>query len=264
MKKISILFLIPVLVLAFVLGCSKDSNDDAPVNKTANLLATGDSANDILSNTNFTKLLIEVAFVQGFRPTQAAMDDFEAYLRERTFKDDIEVVYRQLPSPNEEDLTLEEIVELENENRTIYNDGETLAIYIYFADAPSNSDDLDEGFVTLGAVYRNTSMIIYKSTVRDLANRSGTVTVADVESATLNHESGHLFGLVNLGTEAVNDHEDPEAENHCDVIGCLMRAELQFGSGIMSMLERMASKGLAVVPVLDAECILDLQANGGR
>ena len=61
------------------------------------------------------------------------------------------------------DLSLQEIADLESENRTEYNDGETLAIYIYFADAPSDSDDEDEGIVTLGAVYRNTSMVIHES-----------------------------------------------------------------------------------------------------
>ena len=97
-----------------------------------------------------------------------------------------------------------------------------------------------------------------------LAQQSAQISNADVEAATLNHEFGHLFGLVDLGSPQVNDHEDTEAEHHCNVTGCLMRAELQFGGGIMSMLESRTAKGLTVAPDLDAECILDLQANGGR
>jgi len=265
MKNYRIIVLL--LLFGLVINCSKSSNDNGPdpivVDKSANLLATGDSANDILSNDTFTKLLIEVTYVTGFRPTQEAMDNFETYLRNRTFKQNIEIQYRELPSPNEEDLSLQEIADLESENRTAYNEGGTLAIYIYFADAPSVDDDLDAGLVTLGAVYLNTSMVIYEDTARLLAARSTLISIADVETATLNHEFGHLFGLVNLGTPAVNDHEDPNAENHCNILGCLMRAELQFGGGMMSMLESRASKGLAV-PDIDAECILDLQANGGR
>ncbi|MCW5516847.1 hypothetical protein [Muriicola sp. Z0-33] len=266
MKIYRLLFL--VLLLGIVLNCSK-SSDDSPeepvgIDKSANLKATGDSANDILSNDNFTRMEIEVVHVAGFQPTQQAMNDFMTFLNERTFKEDIEVIYREVASPNEEDLTLTEIAQIEDENRTLYNDGETLAIYIYFADAPSVDDDLDEGLVTLGAVYRNTSMIIYESTVRQLANQSGLITNADVETATLNHEFGHLFGLVDLGTPEVNPHEDPDAGNHCDVAGCLMRAELQFGGGMMSMLESRTSKGIAATPSLDAECILDLQNNGGK
>jgi hypothetical protein len=90
------------------------------------------------------------------------------------------------------------------------------------------------------------------------------VTIEDVETATLNHEFGHLLGLVNLGTPTVNDHEDPNNTHHCDTQGCLMRAELQFGGGLLSMMTSRVSKGSAAVPGLDSECILDLQANGGR
>ncbi len=268
----------------WLLGCSTDDDnnalpDDGTVNKSANLLSAGESASDILSNNNFSNILIEIAYVEGFRPTQEAMDAFEAYLRARTFKNVIEIQYSPLDSPNQESLTIQEVANLEDENRVNYNEGNTLAIYIYFADAPDESDDEDSGLVTLGSVYRNTSMVIYEQTVRDLASRSFLISVADVESATLNHEFGHLFGLVDLGTAMVNDHEDflrddegnpeldstgnPIGNNHCDIDGCLMRAELQFGGGIMGMLESRAARGLSI-PALDAECILDLQGNGGR
>jgi len=267
MKKLSILYLL--LLFGLLINCSKNNNDDdAPglggIDKSANLLGVGDSANDFLSNNKFSKLSIEIAYVKGFRPTQEAMVNFETYLRDRTFKQDIEVIYKELNSSNEEDLSLQEIADLEDGNRTVYNSGETLAVYIYFADAPSEDDDPDEGLVTLGAVYRNTSMIIYEKTVKQLAGQSVQISDADVETATLNHEFGHLFGLVDLGTAQVNNHLDPNAENHCNVSGCLMSAELQFGSGIISKLESRISKGLMVTPSLDAECILDLQGNGGR
>ena len=264
MKKFRILIIL--LTIGLLLNCSKDSDDtsNGGIDKSANLLATGASANDILSNTKFTTLLIEAAYVDGFRPTMETMNNFEIYLRNRTFKQNIQVVYRQLPSPNEETLTLPEIADLESENRTEYNDGETLAIYIYFADAPSDSDDEDEGIATLGAVYRNTSMVIHESVVRQLANQSSLITVTDVETSTLNHEFGHLFGLVDLGSEMVNNHEDPDAENHCNVAGCLMRGELQFGGGMLGVLEKSKISKGAAVPTLDPECILDLQNNGGR
>ncbi|MEM9647755.1 MAG: hypothetical protein AAF969_04685, partial [Bacteroidota bacterium] len=263
------ILLYTLLGLGFVISCSKDS-DDSPaepavqVDKTANLQVTGSSANDFLSNANFDRLVFEIAHVEGFRPTATTIANFENFIRETTFKTNIEFVFLSLPSPDEDDLTTQEVADLEEENRTVYNDGTTLATYIYFADAPSSGDDLDEGLVTLGAVYRNTSMVIYESTIRDLASRSNTITITDVESATLNHEFGHLLGLVDLGTDEVNPHEDPEAENHCVVDGCLMRAQIEFGGPMMKLLESNAAKGAAVVPVLDAECMLDLQANGGR
>ncbi len=293
MKKTRIILVFSCFLL-IILGCSKNSDDNLenPINidKSANLLGTGDSANDLLSNDKFTKLKIEIAYVTGFRPTVSAMNDFVEYIRQHTFKQDIELIYSELDSPEEETLSLKEIAKLESDNRTVYNEGETLGVYIYFADAPGDDDDEEEGLVTLGAVYRNTSMVIHEKTIRIFAALSIFLQVADVENATINHEFGHLFGLVNLGTTPVNDHEDPEAKSHCIVPGCLMRAELQFnassgstartaksadvtglksacslsGHSVLKMLKMNTAKGQGSAPGIDPECILDLKANGGR
>lgn len=266
MKKKIVLY--SLLGFVLFLGCSKDSDvtstNSTGVDKSGNRLTTGMSASDFLGNANFDKLLIEIAYVAGFQPSIEAMANFEDFLQERTFKQDIEFRYRSYPSPLKETLTLEEVVDLENENRTAFNEGSTLALYIYFSDASSDSDNEEEGLVTLGAVYRNTSMVIYEQTVRDLANNSNAIRVEDVETATLFHEMGHLFGLVGLSNASVNEHEDPDAENHCNVAGCLMRAELQFGTSLLKMMQNNVAKGSAVVPDFDAECLLDMQQYGGR
>jgi hypothetical protein len=273
------------IVFTVLIGCSKDNVP--PIDKSANLKGTGESAHDILANDSFDKLQVQIAYVTGNRPTNESMANFQAYLQQHTFKTSIELVYLELATPNKDSLSLQEIADLEKEHRTVYNSGSTLGVYIYFADAPSADDDEVQGLVTLGAVYRNTSMVIHEVTVRKLASQSASISVADVETATLNHEFGHLSGLVNLGTAMANQHEDPNSVNHCDVAGCLMRSELQFsgatgknlaskgtngvhsacslqGGDVLKLLETQASKGLAVVPGLDSECVLDLQANGGR
>jgi len=261
MKKIAFL-----LLLAFLgFSCSKSDDKPGGIDKSANLLVTGASAHDFLSNEKFSSLAIEIGYVQNYQPTQEAVANLLNFLKARTFKQDITVTYKALPSPMKDSLSLEEIADLETENRTAYNQGSTLAVYIYFADAPSKDDDKDSGSVTLGAVYHNTSMVIHEVTVRKLAAQTSLVSVADAETATLNHEFGHLFGLVNLGTKETNPHEDSSSVNHCNRSGCLMRAELEFGSGLMATLQsrKMAKLG-STVPSLDSECLLDLQANGGR
>lgn len=273
MKRIS-LILLAVFGL-FLVQCGSQTDDQPPsgdddggtgVDRTGNLLAIGDSARDILSNDNFDRILIEIAYVNGFRPSSISIDNFRDYLVQHSFKtrENIVVEYHQVDPPTETELSFQQVADIEAEVRQNYNDGNTLAIFIYFTGASSENDDLNEGLVTLGAVYRNTSMVIFEGTVRLLASQDAAITVTDVETATINHEFGHLFGLVNLGTTPVNDHEDPNASNHCSVNGCLMRAELEFGGGMMKALSARASKGMAIVPVLDSDCRLDLQNNGGR
>lgn len=288
MKKLKAGFYLCLLV--FVVNCSKDSNDDdGPVEpNVANLQSSGDSANDILSNSNFTNLHLELAYSRNFRPTDTAIDALVAFIRTHTFKTNIQVSFKELPSTGENELTLQEVADLETENRTVYNNDDTVGIYIYFTDAAASSDGND-GLVTLGGVYRNTSMVIYEPTVRILANRSSSIRVADIETATLNHEFGHLLGLVNLGTPMVNPHEDSSAPNHCNQDGCLMLGQLQFGNvsrssglaafdessdlksscvldgtSLLQMLESNQAKGSARSVPLDPFCIADLQNNGGR
>ncbi len=263
-----ILFLLVLIALLIPYSCSDDSDisdgNSGTVDRSGNLLSAGASGEDIVNNTSFDRILIEIAYVDGFRPTNLSLDNLTEYLQAHTQKEDIRYSFLPLTTPEDESLSLEEIARLETENRTTYNDGRDLSVYIYFADAPSVNDDESEGLVTLGAVYRNTSMVIHESTIRELASKSTLITVTEVESTALIHEFGHLFGLVDLGTAEVNPHEDPEARNHCDVEGCLMQAELEFGTGLLNALEKRAAKGLSQLPALDAECIRDLQAIGGR
>lgn len=275
-----------LLCLFLFLACNKKSDDLPLVDKSANLLTTGLSANDILSNDKFKNLKIEIAYVAGFRPSELAMTLLINYIKRHTFKENIEMVFNELPAPTNETLTTQEVADLEAKNRTVYNDGETLGIYIYFVDVPFDGDNESQGTATLGSVYRNTSMVIYESTVRRIADRN-IIPDAIVETATINHEFGHLLGLVNLGTTAVNDHEDAESNNHCSIDGCLMRAELRFtpvgkSSGILTnndeltascslseksvirLLKNASAKGFVNSVPLDAECMLDLNSNGGR
>lgn len=260
--------LLATLLLALSLGnCSKDSGTDPgpePIDRSANLLAAGESSGDLLTNADFDELLIQIAYVEGFRPSDLALGDLREFLMLRTFKDNISFEFLPLPSPGQATLTLQEVASLENDNRTVYNDGRTLGIYIYFADAPSDTDDPGGNTFTLGAVYRNTSMVLHEVTIRELASKSAVISTAAAEAATLTHEFGHLFGLVDLGAPEVNAHEDPDAANHCLEDGCLMAASLEFTTGLAKAMEDRAAKNLTIVPDLGAECLRDLQAAGGR
>ncbi|MBO0590367.1 hypothetical protein I2486_03015 [Cellulophaga sp. E16_2] len=267
-----------LLALFVFVNCSKSTSTDTDnsgstdpnqtVNKIPNLQGTGDSANDFLANTNFDKLLIEIGYVTGFKPDETAIDDFVEFIKETTFKETVEIQYLELSSSGKESLSINEVDEIIQEERTAYNTDDTLALFIYFSDAPSDEDEPEEDLVTLGAAFRNTSLVLYESTIRDLAGKSFLISTGTVETATLHHELGHLLGLVNIGTTMVNPHEgtftdddgQEQPSQHCNQDGCLMRAELEFGAAMSKAIT--AKNGQ--VPELDVECLRDLKANGGR
>ena len=262
MKKFYKYFYTICLFVA-ITSCSSDGNggddptDDTPViDRTLNQQGLGDSANDLLSDDNYTSMNIEVLFVNGFQPTQAAMENFQAFIEERTYKPDgITISYREVASSEMSPFAIEEIADIEDEERGTFNVGDEISVYIYFADG-SNENDTDQRFV-LGSAYRNTSMVIYGETINRFAARANAPSKSVIETAVLNHEFGHLFGLVNVGTELQSDHEDDDNNGHCTEDNCLMRASLEFGSGIINQV-----RGTA--PEMGPQCIADLQANGGK
>lgn len=255
-KRLLILF----VSIAFVFSCTKDDPNDPKnggIDRTANLKSLGASATDLLSDVNFTSMNIEIVYVEGNKPTDEAISKFQSFLEQRVYKPDgITISQRSVTSSGKAPFSIEEIVDIEKEERTTYNVGDEIAVWIYFADG-SNEKDSNEKFV-LGSAFRNTSMVVYEKTIKEFASRNGAPSKAIIEAATLNHEFGHLFGLVDLGTEPVSDHEDSENEGHCKIDGCLMRASIEFGSGVVDVIDG------GGVPALDQACIDDLQSVGGK
>ncbi|PKV49880.1 hypothetical protein ATE84_1919 [Aquimarina sp. MAR_2010_214] len=247
-----------LLISSFILiGCSDDDDNNLATNalQSGNKRPLGSSANDLLSATNFNSITIEIIAVQGFEPTTTAIQGFREFLQDRLFKPDgITITQRSIPSSGKAPFSIEEIAEIESTTRTLFNKEDDITVYVYFADGSKENDTNEQ--VTLGSAYLNTSMVIYEGTLRALSARPNSPSLDAIETATLNHEFSHLMGLVNIGTPLQSEHEDPDASNHCNVSSCLMEAAIEFGSGMMGMGD--------VIPELDAQCIADLQANGGR
>ncbi|MCM4154667.1 hypothetical protein [Gramella sp. AN32] len=243
--------------LIFITSCTKeDPNGPDTIDRTANLLTTGKSAADLVSDAKYTSMNIEIVYVEGSKPQDRTIAAFKDFLESRIYKPDgINIMVRSVGSSGKAPFEISEIAAIEKAERTAYNAGDEIALYIYFADG-SNEDDTAEKFV-LGSSFRNTSMVIYEKTIQAFANRPGAPPKYIIETATLNHEFGHLFGLVNLGTPMVQNHEDPDNDGHCSTGNCLMRASLEFGFNFLNEVGQ-------VVPELQGKCIEDLQSIGGK
>jgi hypothetical protein len=79
-----------------------------------------------------------------------------------------------------------------------------------------------------------------------------------LKTTVITHELEHILGLTNLGKALQSNHEDAEHPKHCIEKTCLMYWSSEIGEGIGNMV----SGGSA--PQLDAQCIADLQVNGGK
>ncbi|NDP27225.1 MAG: membrane metalloprotease [Flavobacterium sp.] len=254
MKKILIIF-----ALGFVLfiSCSKEEDSSVYViNPLTNKQATGSSSHDLLADKKFKSMIVEVVYVEGLEPSTTAISNFVSFLGARTFKPNgITVIKRAIPSPGKVTFTITEIAAIEDANRTKYNTADQIAVWVFFVDGKSELDTSTS--VILGQSYRNTSFVIFEKNVRVLSDSPLEPTRSLLETTVITHEAGHILGLTNLGATMQNNHEDTSHPKHCNVSNCLMYWASETSHSISNM-------GSGLAPQLDAQCLADLRANGGR
>ena len=257
MKKIALV----ILILTFV-ACTKDNdvdnaNNNSGSDATANQQPVGTSANDLLADDTFTSMVIEVAYIDGYEPSQTSINNLVAFLEARTYKPNgITVEIRPIISTQDSPYTNQDIVAIEDANRTKFNTANRIAVWAFFADGESASNS--NSGVVLGTAYRNTSFVIYEETIHGLSDSPLEPSRSLLETTVIMHEFGHILGLTNLGSDLQSNHEDASHPKHFNVESCLMFWAAETGNGIGNMI----SNGSA--PQLDAQCIADLQANGGK
>lgn len=242
-----------VLILLFW-GCTNSGSGNNDSGSTySHIQSTGASANDFLSDDNFTSLTIEIDYVEGYQPSQVAIDNLQAFLEQRVNKPGGISIHIDdaISSPQNNSFTSEEIYALEQQHRDYYSEDNTIAAYFLILDGAYERENV------LGVAYLNTSMALFEDVIRQNTGGFGQPSAATVEASVLMHEFGHILGLVNIGTDAVQAHEDAENEAHCNVESCLMYWAIQ-------TTDLMGNLTGGEIPDLDAQCIQDLQANGGK
>lgn len=120
------------------------------------------------------------------------------------------------------DLDVEDILGVSEASRDVENTDERAAYHVLFLDRFFESDG-DRQTNVLGVSIGNTGVLaMFKPVIGE-----GGLVFAEgvdrfVEQATIVHEIGHAFGLVNNGLTMVRDHQDEEHGPHCQNDRCVM------------------------------------------
>jgi hypothetical protein len=219
----------------------------------------GAFAADYLRSQFFTSLFVEVDFPADRPPTAAALALLKLRLEERCDKPltvTIALDDALPPATFGTIVTANDIAAIEDANRNNFSDqaSGTAALYLIYVHGKS---DLDVGpSVVIGVAYRGGSCAIYADRVDETA-APPLITTAEVESATLVHEIGHLLGLVNGGVPMVVPHEDPQSPFHDADEDCVMYFQLSIGLAGPNL-------GDPLFAQFDINCMNDIAAFGGR
>lgn len=242
-----------VVIIWSCTACFKDSEVDERVERIrAAKRAPGISSKEILSADPFEKIQLEIQYMEGYAPSSSTVTDLKEWLVTLVNKPaGVEVVTKEIPALGQEEYTLQEVRAIEDENRSAYNSANELGLYILILDGYYDKDTETEA--SLGFAHRNTSIALMGKRVSERSGGVANPSKALLETTVLEHEIGHLMGLVNLGAAMQADHEDEENHGHCDDEECLMYWEVEtfhiYGSK---------------VPELDENCRNDLKAMGGK
>ncbi|MTI87624.1 MAG: hypothetical protein FH748_06610 [Balneolaceae bacterium] len=245
-----------VLALVWVTGCgnSEDSPTDPGGNNSfSHKKAPGTSAAELLASNAYSSLLIEVDYVQGYKPEQEALDNLKTFLQQRLYKPDgISITLDdEFPLTNDGFITATEAASLEDAHRDHFTTGDQLVVHLLVLDGRFEEENV------LGIAYWNTSIALFSDLIEENSGGFGQPAEATVESTVLQHEMGHLLGLVDNGTPALTDHVDEPNGAHCTNDNCLMYYAVR-NAGFISNLSG------GSIPEIGEFCLEDLSNNGGK
>lgn len=251
--KIITTVLISGFLMLAIAGCKKsDIITNLPSINNENNKAVGASANDLLSAAKYSSVKIEIQYMPGYQPDGAAVNNLMVFLNSLINKPGgVTIVQTQIASAGKTVLSLNDIATIEKNNRTVYTSGNQLGVYFLYTDG-----NYSEGNV-LGIAFRNTSMSLLGKTIHDNSGGIGQTSRTKLETTVLEHEFAHILGLVNIGSPMQTNHQDGAHGNHCNNTSCLM----YYTSETTDILGILITGN---IPVLDANCKVDLTANGGK
>lgn len=236
--------LFSILLITFS-ACKKEDKENSKV-----------EPNDFLSANHYNELVVEIQSMDGYAPTQSTLDNLKALLESLLNKPNgINISSNTIAAQGKGTYSIEDIEDIEKNNRTQNTKDKKVAAYILFLDGDYAGND-GNGKV-LGIQYDPTSMAMFEKTIKDLTGGIGKPSATTVETAVIEHEFGHTVGLVNNGTDMKTAHQDTEHGAHCNNTDCLMYYATETSNFIANLVG-------GNVPTLDANCKADLKANGGK
>jgi len=216
--------------------------------------APGDSARSFLSNRRYSRLRIEVDYMEGFEPTTEALNRLKTALESHLTKSEIQIEEpASIPARDQGSYTSDDVADLENQHRDHYTraDGETLRAYLLIVDGAYSQDNV------VGIAYYNTSMAFFGQTIRDISGGVTQPSRAKVKATVFRHEFGHNLGLVSNGIPPQQDHHDAQNGAHCTNDQCVMYHSIETTDYFGNLFD-------GTVPDFEQFCGQDMDAQNGR
>jgi hypothetical protein len=244
-----------LLALSIFTGCKKSDSSYVNNPNVPDYLhnrPVGASANELLAFSKYTSLRIEVQYMAGYQPDAGGLNHLQTTLSSLLNKPGgISIVTKEIPASSSTVLSVNDVIQIEKNNRTVFTSGTELAVYILYVNGKYTDNNV------LGIAYKNTSVVLFGKMIHDNSGSIGQASRTKLVATVAEHELGHLLGLVDIGSPMQANHKDAAHGNHCSNTNCLM----YYASETSDIFGFLITGN---IPSFDANCLADLHANGGQ
>src|SRR6185436_12782350 len=122
--------LIAALLFFGIAACKKETTfTNNPGADDLHNKAVGFSANQLLSSGTYKSLKIEVQYMTGYAPDAAALNHLQSMLAGLVNKTGgISIVTREIPASTNLSLSVNDLISIEKNNRTVFTNGSELGV----------------------------------------------------------------------------------------------------------------------------------------
>ncbi len=187
----------------------------------------GDFAKSYLQGGKYKRIIIEIDYVEGYRPSAQAQDILRNRINLYCDKPDGEVIFQDAITTSQSQYTDEDILDIEDKHRTYDKTSSDIVIYVLYLDGEYKRDSN-----VLGIAYGPSSIAIFKEIIDSISIPVWAINLVDstdYESSVLVHEFGHLLALVNINYDSERSHESTY-QHHCIHEDCVMYHSVESAS----------------------------------
>jgi predicted Zn-dependent protease with MMP-like domain len=223
-RRETVILLVVIVVVAPLAGVATYYVLQSVLVRVTAVAFPGELALDILQPDPYSRLVVEVDWVEGEEPDSVALTTLEKRLETYTLKEAVDVVLSGEVEVNITSFSPIDLFNIERSSRDLQTRGDTLALYVVYLPGT-----LEENRNSLAVSYLGGSIAVFKEVIRRVARQAAGVSARDIETSAVVHELGHLFGLVNIVYQSDLDYEDPEHPFHSLNQSCVMYWAIEVG-----------------------------------
>ena len=222
---------------------------------------------DYITADRYTRLVIEVDYVEGMRPDAATIEQLTAGLKKLVDKPDgvgVRLDEKLAARGADYGWELGTIGALEERTFDLEVGAKTVKMHALFLDG---RDARKEGAQYLGLSWANRNIVLFKQSLQQACRASAKRQLGLVErlcqqaeQMVWTHEVGHVLGLVDYGLPMVEPHNDPDHPHHDKNEDCIMYWAFERGQALDRIRGRLKDDPDADALGFDEACRADIAA----